>query len=172
MRLPRVLADVVLTDISTGAEHRLRRRGAAKCWGAARNREIGDGQGNSTRVPRAVDTSGVLSGKTLVDASIGSYTVNVESKAGYAYCWAGAYQGQLGDPTYQSKTRPGRGVHQGALSQARVTLIGTAGTTGWSQGSGRGQARPGSIGRTPHVDPGRPVRCSNLIPTDEWQGAR
>jgi len=85
-----VLSGKTLTKISTGTNHTcaLDTVGHAYCWGAFETgtNELGNGPGGGSLVPVAVDTSGVLAGKTL-NAISGRWGTCVLDTAGKAYCW-------------------------------------------------------------------------------------
>ncbi len=58
---------------------------------------LGDGSTGYSAVPVAVDTSGVLAGKTLTQISAGDYDVCAVDSGGAAYCWGANTGGELGD---------------------------------------------------------------------------
>ena len=92
---------VALTQITGGFGHTcaVSSAGAAYCWGANGNGQLGNSSTTSSLVPVAVTTSGVLSGVTLTQISSdqgGQYTCAL-SAAGAAYCWGAASFGQLGN---------------------------------------------------------------------------
>jgi alpha-tubulin suppressor-like RCC1 family protein len=78
--------------------------GATYCWGDNTNNRLGVGtDANLSSVPVAVDASGVLSGKTVLQVSCGNdYACAVASddpnaSAGEVYCWGSDQYGQLGN---------------------------------------------------------------------------
>ena len=94
-----VLAGKTLTEIGAGndATCALDSAGAAFCWGGNASGELGDSTTNDSSVPVAVDTSGVLAGKTLTQIAVGSLYACGLDTAGAAYCWGYDNDGELGD---------------------------------------------------------------------------
>ena len=96
-----VLAGRTLTDITMGGFSAcvLDTEGLAYCWGVNWSGQLGTGDTATAPTPRAVDTSGVLSGAVLTDIDLGGgHTCAVDSKQ-HAFCWGNNYHGQLGDGT-------------------------------------------------------------------------
>lgn len=83
--------------------------GRAYCWGLNNAGGLGDGStAPYSYVPVAVDTSGVLAGKTLTKISVGyDYACALDS-TGAAYCWGDNYYGELGNGTTTSSDVPPR----------------------------------------------------------------
>lgn len=112
--------------------------GRAYCWGYNGSGEIGDGTTTNRLVPTAVDTSGVLSGLTIVGVAHGQGHGCALSSAGRLYCWGTGLSGQLGDGPASNSSTPvavsGSGVLNG-VTVARVAagaihtcVVSTAGT--------------------------------------------
>ena len=80
------------TTISAGSNHSCAiADGQAYCWGSGGDGRLGNNSETDSLVPVAVDTSGVLSGKTITAISAGErHTCAVAD--GRAYCWG--YSGQ------------------------------------------------------------------------------
>ena len=95
-----VLPGKTLTEVSTGDDSgtcALDSAGAAYCWGLEREGQLGDGNsGGVGGVPVAVDTAGVLAGKTLTQISVGDGQACALDSAGAAYCWGANLYGQSG----------------------------------------------------------------------------
>jgi hypothetical protein len=121
--------------------------GRAYCWGGNSDGQLGDGStGGSSGVPVAVDTSGVLAGKTLTQISASGFTTCALSSAGAAYCWGEGGQGQLGDsgitdshvpvPVSTSGVLAGKTLSQvsaaGDLASCAVDVAGEAYCWGWN----------------------------------------
>lgn len=71
--------------------------GQAYCWGENYAGQLGDGTTAYSDVPVAVDTSGVLAGKTLTQLATADATTCALDSSGGAYCWGDNENGQLGD---------------------------------------------------------------------------
>jgi hypothetical protein len=123
------LASKTLRQVSGGDEFAcaLDTSGAAYCWGSNDNGQLGDGSAVSyTDVPVPVDTSGVLSGKTLVQIAAGQQGACVLDTAGQVFCWGDNTEGELGDGSTTQSRVPVAVDTSGALAGKTVTQI-TAG---------------------------------------------
>ncbi|MCL2174355.1 IPT/TIG domain-containing protein, partial [Candidatus Saccharibacteria bacterium] len=104
-----VLNGKIITQIAAGDFHTcaLDSTGKAYCWGQNTNGQVGDNSsGNNRTTPVAVNTTGVLNGKTLVQISLGQYHTCAVDSAGVAYCWGYNNGGQLGDNSLTSRSVP------------------------------------------------------------------
>ena len=72
-------------------------RGQAVCWGTNYYGRLGLGTDNDSRVPAAVDASGVLAGKTVTQVDTGYYHACAVTSDGQVACWGSNSSGQLGD---------------------------------------------------------------------------
>ena len=103
--------------------------GAAYCWGSNSLGELGDGSTTYSTVPVAVDTSGVLAGKTLTEITAGELHMCALDSLGAAYCWGYNEEGQLGDgnsgsgPTTAYSSVPVAVDTSGALVGETLTQI-------------------------------------------------
>ena len=95
-----VLAGVTLAQIATGSGTTcaLSTGGAGYCWGQDANGELGNNSTTSTTVPVAVITSGLGSGETLAQVSLGTNFACALDSANAVYCWGLNTSGQLGNP--------------------------------------------------------------------------
>jgi alpha-tubulin suppressor-like RCC1 family protein len=130
-----VLAGKTLTQISVGldATCALDSGGAAYCWGVNLDGQLGDGSAGASSnsdVPVAVDTSGVLAGKTLTRISAGSYYACALDSTGAAYCWGISSDGALGDGSFASSGVPVAVDTSGVLAGKTLTQI-SAGVGGF-----------------------------------------
>jgi alpha-tubulin suppressor-like RCC1 family protein len=122
-----VLAGKTLTQISVGDTDvcALDTTGTAYCWGYNNFGEIGNTSvpNAGTAVPVAVDTSGVLAGKTLTHISEGGYHTCVIDSAGLAYCWGWNSDGEVGNATETQADVPVAVDTSGVLAGAALTRI-------------------------------------------------
>jgi alpha-tubulin suppressor-like RCC1 family protein len=122
-----VLSAKTLTQITAGSAHTcaLDAAGAAYCWSANGNGQLGNSGTTQSLVPVAVTTSGVLSGKTLTQISAdenGMYTCALDA-AGAAYCWGAASFGQLGNGSVVNSSVPVAVTTSGVLAGKTLTQV-------------------------------------------------
>ena len=76
-------------------------------WGANYSGKVGNGTTDQTLSPAAVDTSGVLAGKSIKDINMKSSATVALDEAGQVYVWGGGFKiGAIGDDTLQQVTVP------------------------------------------------------------------
>jgi len=96
-----VLYGKTIKQIVTGEMHTcaIASDDQAYCWGYGEEGQLGDDYASAGRsdVPVAVDTSGVLNGKTIKQISSGYYHICVIASDDQAYCWGGNWNGVLGN---------------------------------------------------------------------------
>lgn len=94
--------------------------GKAYCWGASDYGQLGNGaaQDETINTPVAVDTSGVLAGKTLTMITVGVVHSCALDTTGQAYCWGG--NEMLGNGTPPSAP----GVLDASLVPVKVSMSG------------------------------------------------
>lgn len=102
--------------------------GKAYCWGRNRFGEVGDNSKTTRYEPRAVTTTGVLSGKTVTDITSdgndGDATAHVCAVAdGKAYCWGENSDGALGNNSTTDSSVPVAVNTSGTLSGKTITRI-------------------------------------------------
>jgi len=128
-----VLAGKTVTGISAGGSHTCAvADGRAYCWGKKLYGQwgsdltgpLGNDSTTSSSVPVAVDTSGVLAGKTVTSIATGHFHTCAVAD-GQAYCWGGNYFGQLGDGTTTSALVPVSVDASAVLAGRTVTSIAT-----------------------------------------------
>jgi alpha-tubulin suppressor-like RCC1 family protein len=109
---------VVATD-SNGSN------GRVYCWGENNSGQLGNNSTTDAKAPIAVSTTGIFSGKTIVDVAAGiqhSCALTSEGKVG---CWGDNGSGQLGDNTTTDRKVPTAVYEEaGALLNAQVTALG------------------------------------------------
>ena len=66
-------------------------------WGRGNYGQLGTGSMTDNPFPAAVDTSGILAGKTIVAVSTGNLHCLALANDGTAYAWGSNYWGQLGN---------------------------------------------------------------------------
>jgi len=120
-----VLAGKTLTQISGGTYDTcaLDSAGHAYCWGRNNAGGLGDGTFTDSDVPVAVDASGVLAGRTLIQISAGGYHTCALDTAGHGYCWGNGSNGELGDGTAISSDVPVAVDASGVLAGKTLTQI-------------------------------------------------
>ncbi|TXH42562.1 MAG: hypothetical protein E6Q90_08955 [Actinobacteria bacterium] len=93
------LAGKTASAISAGGQHTCAVvEGQAYCWGYNLDGTLGDGTTTDQPTPAAVDTSGVLNGRTVTDISAGgSHTCVIAD--GAAFCWGNNDSGEVGNGT-------------------------------------------------------------------------
>ena len=111
------------SDISSGSDHTCGiNAGLAYCWGSNATGQLGNNSTSQSLIPVAVDTSGVLSGKTVTSISAGgSHTCAVAS--GLAYCWGYNAYGRLGNNSTVLSLIPVAVNTSGVLSGKTVTSV-------------------------------------------------
>lgn len=123
-----VLSGKTISDISVGNAHTcvIASDSKAYCWGDNGYGQLGNGSTTtSNQAPVAVDTTGVLSGKSLVSISTGySHTCAVDS-LGAVYCWGRNLYGQLGNNSTTNSTVPVAVNMTGVLSGKTVSSVDT-----------------------------------------------
>jgi len=124
-----VLAGKTLTQISAGEEYAcaLDSDGAPYCWGWNVTGDLGDGSTAGSNVPVAVETSGVLAGKTLTQISAGDGETCALDTVGTAYCWGLNEYGNLGNGTTTNSDVPVAVDTSGALAGKTLTHISAGG---------------------------------------------
>lgn len=104
----------------------------AYCWGDNYNGQLGDGTTTDSSVPVPVDTTGVLSGKTIKSIAAGSSHTCVVASDNQAYCWGfggGAWSSgsPLGNNSNANSSVPVAVYTSGVLSGKTIRAI-TSGT--------------------------------------------
>ena len=120
-----VLSGKTINKISTGPLSTcvIASDNKAYCWGYGNQGVLGIGSTSNSLVPVAVDTSGVLSGKTIVDISVGYYSVCVVDSNGAVYCWGNGDNGELGNGLSSDSLVPVAVDTSGALSGKNIASV-------------------------------------------------
>jgi alpha-tubulin suppressor-like RCC1 family protein len=91
-----VLSGLTVDQLDGGLHTCALASGKVYCWGYNSNGQLGNNSTSNSRVPVAVDTSGVLNGLTIDQIAAGwHHTCALAS--GKVYCWGYNYEGQLGN---------------------------------------------------------------------------
>ena len=121
-----VSGGLTFTQIDTGAAFAcgLTSAGAAYCWGAGNQGQLGNGTTTAAQnTPVAVTTTGTpLAGVTLTQISTGTSFACALSGAGAAYCWGKNQAGQLGNGTTTTPQDTATAVTTTGTPLAGVTL--------------------------------------------------
>ena len=127
-----VLSGKTITSLSSGGNHTcsIASDNLAYCWGVDVNGELGNGATTGDQVnPVAVDTSGVLSGKTVMSISAAYAHTCVVSSDYQTYCWGIDSVGQLGNDTSLTSQASPAVVNIGGALFGKTILSISAGTT-------------------------------------------
>lgn len=103
--------------------------GMAYCWGDNTNGQLGDGTNQASSVPVPVNTSGVLSGKTIKAISAGDTSACAIASDNLAYCWGLGTNGQLGNNGTASSNVPVAVDTTGVLATRTITSLSVGGST-------------------------------------------
>jgi len=120
-----VLSSKTILAISAGTYHTcaIASDNLAYCWGYNASGQLGNNSTTQSQVPVAVDTSGVLSGKTIKSISVGNGHSCVVASDNKAYCWGSNSNGQLGNNSYSNSLVPVAVDTSGVLAGKTVTSI-------------------------------------------------
>jgi alpha-tubulin suppressor-like RCC1 family protein len=101
--------------------------GAVYCWGLGTSGQLGNNLGTTSSSPVAVTTSGVLSGLTLTQVSVGGSAACALATTGAAFCWGLGTSGQLGNGGTATSNQPvtvSAGAGLGAVTYSEITVGG------------------------------------------------
>ena len=99
----KTISNVTIGDYDTCA---MDSAGLAYCWGDNTHGELGDDATIDSSVPVAVDTAGVLAGKTLTQVTAGIWHACALDTTGSVYCWGRSVSGELGDDSNSASSVP------------------------------------------------------------------
>lgn len=97
--------------------------GFVYCWGYGRDGQLGNGQFNTSYIPVAVYTGGLLNNKIVKSISVGSFHVCATTTDDMSYCWGDGGQGQLGNGLSADRSVATLPVMSGVLSGLTVKSI-------------------------------------------------
>ena len=120
-----VLAGKTVFSLSTGHGHTctIASDNQAYCWGYNASGQLGNNSTAQSTVPVAVNTAGVLSGKTLLSLSSGRDHTCVIASDNQAYCWGDGGSGRLGRNSISASTVPVAVNTAGVLSGKTILAV-------------------------------------------------
>jgi prepilin-type N-terminal cleavage/methylation domain-containing protein len=120
-----VLAGKTLKQFKVGAYHvcALASDDNAYCWGRANYGQLGDSSTTNSSVPVAVNTAGVLSGKTIKKVYAQSNSTCVIASDDKVYCWGLGSFGRLGNGSTSDSSVPVAVNTAGVLSGKIIDQI-------------------------------------------------
>jgi alpha-tubulin suppressor-like RCC1 family protein len=120
-----ILAGRTVIAVSAGFDHSLALcdDGTIAAWGNNEHGQLGNGSNEWASLPVAVDRLGALAGKSVVAIRAGDHFSLALCSDGSVFSWGRNSEGQLGDGSNISKSRPVPVDQSGALSGKSVTQI-------------------------------------------------
>ena len=105
-----VLAGKAIKQISTGFSHTcaVASDNKAYCWGRGDLGQLGNNSTTNSSIPVAVNTTGVLAGKTIKQISAGTSHTCAIASDDKAYCWGSGSFGALGNNSAANSSVPVR----------------------------------------------------------------
>ncbi len=125
-----VLAGKTITAIAAGSRHSLvlDSEGKVYAWGRNANGQLGNNSTTQSLIPVAVDTSGVLAGKTITAIAAGENHSLVLDSEGKVYAWGYNANGQSGNNSTTQSLIPVAVDTSGVLAGKTITAIAAANT--------------------------------------------
>ena len=125
-----VLSGKTILSISSGYYHTcaIASDNQAYCWGSGGSGKLGNNSGVDSSVPVAVDTTGVLAGKTILSISAAPDHTCAIASDDQAYCWGSGTYGQLGNNTPSDSLVPVAVNTSGVLAGKTIVSI----SAGWN----------------------------------------
>jgi len=120
-----VLSGKTITQVAAGYYHSiaLASDGTVYTWGRNNFGQLGNGNNTNSNVPVAVNTSGELSGKTIIKVASGGHHSIALSSDGTVYTWGYNYNGQLGNGSVTDSNFPVAVDTSGVLSGKTITQV-------------------------------------------------
>ena len=120
-----VLSGKSIVQITAGSAHTcaIASDNQVYCWGSNANGRLGNNSTTNSLVPVAVNTSGVLSGKTVIQISAGASYVCAIASDNQVYCWGYNGSGRLGNGSTTNSSVPVAVNTSGVLSGKTVRQI-------------------------------------------------
>jgi alpha-tubulin suppressor-like RCC1 family protein len=161
---PGVLAGRRITRLVAGTYHALALcdDGTVAAWGSGPYGEMGNGTYTSSATPVAVDLSGVLAGRKVIDVAAGEYCGFALCADGTIGAWGWNYYQQLGTKSTTGSALPVRVHADGVLAARRVIKLasGTRHTLGLCDDGALvawGYNSNGQLGNGSTITPDEPV---------------
>lgn len=123
------LAGKTITAVACGYNHTiaLDSTGALHSWGDNGSGRLGNGTTTSSNTPALINTSGTLSGKTIIAVACGeAHSVALDS-TGAIHTWGYNAYGQLGNGNNSAVSTPAMINTSGSLSGKTIIMIATGG---------------------------------------------
>ena len=119
------LAGKTISHVTVGAYFAcaVTSEGRVACWGWNYFGQLGNGTAVDSLVPVAVDTTGVLAGKTISHVSAGSSSACAVTSEGKIACWGDNNDGQLGNGTTASSLIPVMVNTTGVLAGKTISQV-------------------------------------------------
>ncbi|MHA3770083.1 RCC1 domain-containing protein [Verrucomicrobiota bacterium sgz303538] len=120
-----VLSGKTVISATAGQSHSLAlcSDGTVAAWGYNGSGQLGNNSTVNSKVPVAVDTTGVLSGKTVVAVAAGQHHSLALCSDGTVAAWGYNYYGQLGNNSTTDSTVPVAVRKTGALADKTVVAV-------------------------------------------------
>jgi prepilin-type N-terminal cleavage/methylation domain-containing protein len=120
-----VLAGKTITNIGSGQGHSCAvGSGEVFCWGSNSEGQLGNSSLTASTIPVAVNTAGVLSGKTMTSVSANYFHSCALASDDRVYCWGYGTFGDLGNGSTAQQTTPVAVSTAGVLAGKDVSLLG------------------------------------------------
>lgn len=119
------LNGLTIKSIAAGYDHTcvIASDNNAYCWGRGNEGQLGRGSGAESRVPVAVNKSGLLNGLTIKSIATGGNHSCVIASDDNAYCWGANTLGQLGVNNIVNQMNPQPVYKAGALGSQTIASI-------------------------------------------------
>ena len=164
------LSGKIVTTVSAGAyETCAVASGAAFCWGAGGNGELGNSASLNSSSPVAVTTTGALAGKSVTSIDVGQNHVCAIA-SGAAFCWGSANYGKLGNASvasYGNSNAPLAVDVSGVLAGKTVTTISSGEANSCAIASGAaycwGSGGSGQLGSNSSTNSTLPVAVDTTL---------
>lgn len=114
---------VIAVDAGWGYSLALCSDGTVAAWGEGEKGQLGNGSIVASNIPVAVNTTGVLSGRTVIAISAGNEHSLAWCSDGTLSDWGGGSSGQLGNGSTSASSTPVAVTMSGVLSGKTVTAV-------------------------------------------------